>query len=407
MRSPAVPGDFARADRNARVCYHVRPMQQLFILMVVVWTVGRLFQAVGLPLVFGEVLAGIIVGPALLNWVHPENEVIRVVSELGIFFLMLHTGLKTDHRELLRASGAALVVAIGGMALTFGLTFAAAYMLGADAMMSAFIALCSSISALPLMARIFKDYGIEQTRLAHVSIGAAVANDIIGLIAFSMILALARDGAMSWGTLGILLLKTVVFFAIVIAVGLASAPYLQTFFAKGKKAFTLTLVVALLLGTAAEWMGLHAIIGAFLAGLFMQEELIDTGTFSKIEDRFYGLAYSFFGPVFFATLAFHLDFSALLSAPTVLAAIILVGIVGKTVGSGLPTLALGFSPREAAGVGLAMNSRGAVELIVASVGLEAGIINQTVFSILVTMAFVTTIVSILGFVPLAPRLRET
>ncbi len=380
-------------------------MQQLFILMVFVWTVGRLFQAAGLPLVFGEVLAGIIVGPALFQWVDPDNEVIRVAAELGIFFLMLHTGLKTDHRELLRSSLASLAIAIGGMGFTFVLTFAASIAFGADGMTAAFIGLCSSISAIALMARIFKDTKLEDTRTAHVSIGAAVANDILGLIAFSILLAIARDGAVSWTIVLTLLLKTTAFFAIVLAIGFASAPHLRTFFAKGKKAFTLTLVVALLLGTLAEWMGLHAIIGAFLAGVFMQEELIETDTFAKIEDRFYGLAYSFFGPVFFAALAFHLDFSALLDAPIFLSILTLLSIAGKVVGSGIPALMLRMPKLDALGVGLAMNSRGAVELIVASVGLEAGIIDAGIFSLLVTMAFLTTLVSILGFVPLAPKLR--
>jgi Kef-type K+ transport system membrane component KefB len=382
-------------------------MQQLFILMVFVWTAGRLFQAAGLPLVFGEVLAGIIVGPALLNLVHPENEVIVVASELGIFFLMLHTGLKTDHRELLESSVSSVLIALGGMALTFALIMGTAWGLGAEPLTAAFVALCASISALPLMARVLKDFGIDGTRIARVSIGAAVANDIVGLIAFSVFLALAKDGAMSWAALAALLSKTVAFFTIVIALGLASAPYLRASFAKGKKAFTLTLVVALLLGSVAEWMGLHAIIGAFLAGLFMQEELIDTDTFAKIEDRFYGLAYSFFGPVFFATLAFHLDFSAVTRAPGALALIVSLAIAGKIAGSALPALLRGFSIKESTGIGLAMNCRGAVELIIASVGLEAGIIDGTVFSILVIMAFATTIVSILGFIPLAPRLRPT
>lgn len=381
-------------------------MQQLLILMVFVWTVGRLFQAFGLPLVFGEVLAGILVGPALFNLVHPENEVIRVASELGIFFLMLHTGLKTDHRELMQASIPSLAVAIGGIALTFGLCAGVTLWMGADPMTASFIGLCSSISALPLMARIFKDCKIDGTRVARVSIGAAVANDVLGLIAFSLLLAAAESGGMSWSMFGLLVAKTVAFFAIVIALGLASAPHLQTFFARGKKAFTLTLVVALLLGSIAEWLGLHAIIGAFLAGVFMQEELIDERTFAKIEDRFYGLAYSFFGPIFFATLAFHIDFGAVLEAPHVLGIITVLSIIGKVAGSGLPSLWFGLSPRESLGVGLAMNSRGAVELIVASVGLAAGIIDETIFSILVTMAFATTIVSILGFARLSPTLRS-
>lgn len=380
-------------------------MQQLLILMVVLWTAGRLFQHVRLPLIFGELLAGIIVGPALLDLVHPDEEIIAVTAELGIFFLMLHTGLKTDYRELVQASFVSLLVSVGGMALAFGLGIVTALAFGLAPMVAVFCGLCLSISALALMARIFKDCKLEGTRMANVSIGAAVINDILGLIAFSVILGIAEQGGMSWMSLLILLGKVTAFFVIVLAVGFGSAPYLQKFFVKNNKAFTLTLVVALLFGTIAELLGLHAVIGAFLAGLFMQEELIDSDTFAKIEDRFYGLAYSFFGPIFFASLAFHLDFVALSQTPVLLLAMIAAGVVGKVAGSGIPAL-LRLSPTESLVTGFAMNTRGAVELIVASVGLQAGIIDGRVFSMLVSVAFITTMISIMVISPLAGRVRR-
>lgn len=388
----------------ARAVFSTCRMEQLLILMVVVWTAGRLFQSAGLPLLFGEILAGIIVGPAMLDLVHPDEEVIRVIAELGIFFLMLHTGLKTDHRELFAASRTGIIVALGGMALSFIGGYLVCIAFGMNEMMSAFMGLGLSVSAIPLIARLFNDFGIDKTRAAHVTMGAAVFNDILALILFSLLLSAGRGDSMTWQDITILLLKVSVFFAVVITIGLASAPYLQKFFAKGKKAFTLTLIVALVFGVFAEWIGLHSIIGAFLAGVFMQEELIDRETFDKIEDRFYGLAYSFFGPVFFASLAFHLDFAALVHFPALTISIIAVAIVGKLVGSGAVALTM-LKPVEAAVVGIAMNNRGAVELIIAAIGLEAGIIDTTAFSILVTMTFVTTMISTIGLQPFAKKLR--
>lgn len=380
-------------------------MHQLLILMVVLWTAGRLFQYVGLPLVFGELLAGIVVGPGLLNLVNTDEEIIAVTAELGIFFLMLHTGLKTDHRELASASFVSLLVAAGGMLCSFAAGVFVALLFNLEPMAAVFCGLCLSISALALMARVFNDYHLESSRLAHVSIGAAVINDIAGLIAFSMILGIAEQGSMSWGALLILLGKVTAFFVIVLGVGIGARPYLSRFFVRGGKAFTLTLVIALLFGTIAELLGLHAVIGAFLTGVFMQEELIDNATFAKIEDRFYGLAYSFFGPIFFASLAFHLDFASIAEAPLLLAAFCVAGIAGKVLGSGLPAL-IGLSRTEALLTGLAMNTRGAVELVIASVGLQAGIIDRGVFSLLISAAFLTTMFSILTMSPLAKRLRR-
>ena len=173
----------------------------------------------------------------------------------------------------------------------------------------------------------------------------------------------------------------------------------------GNKGFTLTLIIALLMGLAAEAIGLHIIIGAFLAGLFMHEEVIDKKVFNKIEDRVYGLAYGFFGPIFFASLAFNLDFTAFQTAPYFLLAIITVAILGKIIGAGGAAFLLKMKPLKSLAIGIAMNSRGAVELIIASIGLQLGIIDSTVFSILILMAFATTIFSILTMAPIANKMK--
>jgi Kef-type K+ transport system membrane component KefB len=160
------------------------------------------------------------------------------------------------------------------------------------------------------------------------------------------------------------------------------------------------------MGLIAEAIGLHMIIGAFLAGLFIREEVLDEKVFAKIEDRIYGMSYSFFGPIFFASLAFHLDFSAFKTVPFYLIAVLVVAILGKILGSWMITAFYKMKTMESLAIGLALNNRGAVELIVASIGLQMGIIDQDIFSILIIMAFVTTILSIVAFQPVARRLKE-
>lgn len=379
----------------------------LLILMVVVWTAGKIFRAVGLPVVFGELAGGILVGPAVFGVIHADSEVIKVLAELGIFFLMLHAGLETDHEELFKSSKKSVLIAIGGFALPFAGGFFVAQAFGQDLVASLLIAMGLSISAIAMAARVFKDNGILNRRAAHLTLGAAVLNDIIALILFSLVLNLAERGSVEVIPLLIMLVKVCLFFAIVIIGGMKSAKFMNRIIYFGNKGFTLTLIIALIMGLIAEAIGLHMIIGAFLAGLFMHEEVIDKRVFEKIEDRVYGLAYGFFGPLFFASLAFHLDMTAFYTAPLFLISITLVAILGKVIGSGGVAKALGLDSNESMIIGLAMNNRGAVELIIASIGLQVGIIDSTVFSILVIMAFFTTIFSILATTPFANRLKAS
>jgi len=197
-----------------------------------------------------------------------------------------------------------------------------------------------------------------------------------------------------------------IFFVVVIFLGLKTSKFLNRIIYFGNKGFTVTLIIALLMGLIAEAIGLHMIIGAFMAGLFIQEEVIDKKVFNKIEDRVYGLSYGFFGPVFFASLAFYLDLTAFTKAPLFLIAIIAVAILCKIIGSGIATKILKLKDIESLIIGLAMNNRGATELIIATIGFQMGIIDKNIFSILVLMAFATTVFSILTISSLAKKLNN-
>lgn len=378
----------------------------LLILMVVVWTAGKIFKSLRLPVVLGQLMGGILVGPALLGIVDPSSEIIKVLADLGIFFLMLHAGIETNHRELIKASKRSIVVALGGTILSFAGGYYVAILFGQSFIASLFIGMGLSVSAIAMAARVFKDNKIMNSRAANVTLGAAVMENILALVLFSIIIRLAEQGTVEIMPLIFLLLKVFAFFGIVIFVGIKYSKFLYKILYFGNKGFTLTLIMALMMGLIAQAIGLHMVIGAFLAGLFLSEEVLDERVYRKIEDRIYGLSYGFFGPIFFVSMAFHLDLKTFTEAPWFLLAIILVAIVGKLIGSGIMAKLEGLRNLESLIIGLAMNNRGAAELVIAALGLQLGIINQQVFSILVAMAFITTIFSIIVIPPLAEKLKN-
>lgn len=378
----------------------------LLILMVVVWTAGKIFRSLRLPVVLGQLLGGILVGPALLGLVDPTSETIKVLAELGVFFLMLHAGLETDHREILQASKRSFLIALGGTILSFAGGYYVARLFGQPQTASLFIGMGLSVSAIAMAARVFKDCKIMNTRAANVTLGAAIFENILALILFSIIISIAEQGVVEFIPLLILLIKVCAFFIIVIFTGIRFSKFLNKILYFGNKGFTLTLIIALLMGLVAEAIGLHMIIGAFLAGLFIHEEVLDKRVYDKIEDRIYGLSYGFFGPIFFASLAFHLDLSAFTTMTWFLMALVIVAIFGKVIGSGIVARFEKLTNLESLIIGISMNNRGAAELVIATLGFQMGIINQNVFSILVAMAFVTTIFSILATSPLARKLKE-
>ncbi len=381
------------------------PYLEILLLLACVWIVGRIFRHFNWPALFGEITAGIIMGPLLLGWVH-EGEAIKVMAELGIFFLMLHAGLETSPKDLFKASKRAILIAIGGVVFPFALGYFVSIWFGYATTEALFVGVGLSITSIAVSAKLFKDYGITKTRMAHITMGAAIIDDILGLILFSVVLSVADHGSFDLVQILILTGKILAFFVVVLILGQSWFKKLHKIIYAGNKGFTFTIVIALIFGVIAEMIGLHIIIGAFLAGLFIREEVIESRLFNKIQDRVHGISYSFLGPIFFATLAFHLDLSAFKTAAWFTVAILVVAVLGKVLGSGILAYMTKMNKAESIGIGLAMNSRGAVELIIASIGLEAGIIGPEIFSVLLVMAFATTLISIIGLQPISTRLKK-
>ncbi len=374
----------------------------LLLILSVAWILGSLFSRFGLPAMLGELLAGVILGPPLLGVVL-SSDALELLAELGIFFVMFHSGMEMDPKELVEHIWPSLGVALGGFVTPYALGFLTAKLFGATLFQALVIGMGVSVTAIAVQMVILYSMRINRSELGHIIVGAAIADDILALIALSTLLALARTGNIDFQAIGFTLLKVGLFFALTILVGEFVVPrFTRHLTDKGGKAFTFAVVVALMMGYCAELAGLHLVVGAFLAGQFVRREIVDDRVYEVIHDRFFGISYGFLVPIFFASLSFEIHFSLSPSFLLFSLALIGVAIVGKLVGCGLGAALFGYNAWESSIIGFGMNGRGAVELVIATVVLQEsrtlladGVIQQPLltgdqFSALILMAFVTT-----------------
>ena len=377
----------------------------LLVILAVAWPMGALFVRMGLPVMLGQLVTGLLLGPALLNIISP-SESITFLADLGIFFAMFYAGMEMDPKELVEHIWPSLAVAIGGFVLPFAMGFFVARIFGGTVFQSLFVGIGLSITAIAVQAVILQEMEMHKTKIGHVIMGAAIADDIISLVGLSVLLGLVQTGTVETVGILVIILKVVVFFAFTILAGHFVVPFftrkLDDYNAKG---FTFAMISALVMATAAELAGLHTVIGAFLAGQFVRKEIMNEKIYNAISDRFYGLSHGFLMPVFFASLAFHIHFEWNLSFFIFAAVITIAAILGKLVGCSIGALAFRFSMRQSAVIGFGMNGRGAVELVIVAVViglsndmLAQGVISeplltQNQISALVLMAFITTMLA--------------
>ena len=367
------------------------PTLNLLMLMVIVWTTGVICRVVHQPPVLGELTAGIIFGPAILGLIVP-NEMLTILSELGVFFLMFYAGLETNPLDLKKFRFHSSMVGIFGFIIPFAISYLACQLFSLPTVQSLFISLGLSITAIAVSARVLHDLELTQHNVTPVIIGASIIDDVLALSFFTAIIDLGTNqGTIDWLHFGLTMSKVIVFFVVAIGIGIWLYPKIGRHFAsRSSKGFTFALIMALMFGLLAEISGLHLIIGAYMAGLFVREGVVSPELLTKISDRFVSITYGFLGPIFFVSLSFHVTFSIFKTHLLLTTVLLLAAIIGKLLGAGSGALACGMNLKEATVVGLAMNGRGAVELIVASIGLQLGLINDEIFSILVLIAFVTT-----------------
>lgn len=356
---------------------------------------GAVANRLGYPSLMGEMFAGMLFGPMLLGWVH-ESEALRLLAEIGVFLMMLYIGIEVDHRDLMKASWAGVLAAVGGFVVPFVAGFwLVTFIYGYSLTSGLFIGLAMGVTSLATKSRALIELKLLGTRVANVMLAGALACDSLALIVFAGIVGIA--GSASPDVLGVLMVpvKTLLFFGVAIWIGLRIFPLIGRLmrkfgFTERSTNFTLVVSVGLLFAELAELAGLHAIIGAFIAGLFIREEVLKRKVSHEVAGMVHDVSLGFLAPVFFVTAGFKVDIAVLWTDTTFLFVVILVALVTKVLGTWLFYLPTRNGWREGLVIGLGMNGRGAVEIIIAEIGLQMGLIDQTMFSVLVFMAFFTT-----------------
>ncbi|HSM08272.1 MAG TPA: cation:proton antiporter, partial [Gemmatimonadota bacterium] len=367
----------------------------LLLILLVAWLAGNLAERLRYPSVLGELLAGILLGPPLLGLLHGSDE-IAILAELGVLLMMLYIGMEIDPAELVKASWAGFLAAIGGFITPFVLAYFTVIWFGGTTLAGLFVGIAAAITSLATKSRILVDLHLLDTRVAHVLMAGALISDSLALVVFAAIMGVVDVGSLDLAGVGLVTLKASVFFGVTVAAGYKVFPWVGRRLTEAGLTgrtfhFTLVLLIAVSFAELAELAGLHSILGAFIAGLFIRDDVLGRTLARDLMEAVREASLGFLAPIFFVTAGFAVSFRVFTGADLGLfLAIMAVAIIGKIAGTALFYLPSGNGWREGLTVGMGMNGRGAVEIIVAGIALERGLITQEIFSILVFMAIFTT-----------------
>jgi Na+:H+ antiporter len=362
---------------------------ELFAVFVAAKVVGEIFERLRLPAVLGEILAGVTLGPYALGWIHP-SETLHSIAEIGAIFVLFYAGLETSPQDLIRVGRKALLVAMAGIVVPFALGFAYMKWRGDASTEAIFVGAAMVATSVGITARVLGDLKVLSTRTAKIILGAAVFDDILGMLLLAVVAGLASGGGLQWLHLGVLGVEAAAFALFMIFV----APYIVRRIQPGMERLSTqnaSLIVALAICLFLSWLsvkiGMAAIIGAFFAGLMFADHAPQWNLLPRV-----GGITEFLAPFFFFSIGSQLDVH-LFSGDVLLAAIIvsLLAIVSKVIGCGLPLVSEGWTAVFRVGVG--MMPRGEVALIVALVGLNSQIVTQSTYAIVVFMTAVTTVLA--------------
>ncbi len=369
----------------------------LFLIVLVSWFSGALVMKLGYPHVIGELLAGIIFGPPLLGLVHGDAA-ITLLGRMGILMMVLFIGTRVDPKDLLRSAGGAILPTVGGFLVPFVLGyFAATMLLGGNTNAGLLVGTVMGTTALVTMSRFVTDLNLLDTKLGQTLMAIALLSIIVVLVTFSAILGIVDSGGVKAAGIALVLGKAIAFLVLVVLLGVYVFPLLGRLHGKVARhpgsTDELTIAVLFAVGIAflAESFGLSFILGSFLAGLFLREDMFEKGTFANVLSAVRDVSLGFLAPIFYVSAGFNVSF-AVLRNPLLVGTVVVVALLGKFLGGLLSSLVGGKSWREAAVTGVGMNARGSIDIIVAGVALDRGIIARDFYTALITMIFFANLV---------------
>ena len=386
------------------------------LLLVVARALGELASRLRLPSVVGELLAGLVLGPSLFgslspglfNAVFPQQpeqfHLLEILSWLGVIMLLILTGLETDVQLIMRKGKGALAISFGGIVVPFAIGTALGGLLPADfvadphkrLVFALFVGTAMSISALPVIAKVLMDMKIIRRDIGQITLAAGMIDDTVGWILLSVVAGLATSGSVDVTTVGRSILSVLAVIVVAFTAGrrfvAAVIRGLDNHIGGDMVKITALMVLALAFGSITDWLHLEAVLGAFIAGILV-------GQVKRFDDRlrhiFEQAALGIFAPVFFAYSGLKVDLGRLLE-PKVLGVgllVLTVATVGKFVGAYAGARVSRLGHWEALSLGAGMNARGAMEIIVATIGYSRGILTSEMYSIILMVAVATSLMA--------------
>jgi len=403
QENPGIPaGMFQFVD------YHLPFIVNLLLLLLSAKVLGEVAERLKQPSMIGEVMAGIILGPALLNII-PEPGEFRVIAELGVFMLIVLAGMEIEVEEIRNSNrGRNLWIALLGFLVPMASGIAIGLIFHFSNTFTVFLGLCIAITALPVSVRILMDLGKLRSDVGQRIIAAAIFNDILSLLILGIILDF-NDESKNIGDLTVSILFTTLKVGVFIALLVVTYHYFKVAkqkvsvinprvnrflrYLRGKESvFALVILFVLIFSSIAELLGLHFVVGAFFGAILIPRSMFANRDFGRVQRSISGITMGFLAPIFFAMMGVSFDFCALDNG-LLLVVVLIASFFSKIFGGFLGGRLAGFGNARSVTLGLGLNARGIMELVIANIALVKGFIDLSVFSILVVMALLTTILT--------------
>ena len=387
---------------------------QLIALLVVGRLLGELMLRLGQPAVMGQLMAGLVLGPSLLGALFPDVQhalfppgqeqkaMLEAISQFGVLLILLLTGMETDLKLVRQSSRASISASLAGIAIPFACGFALGEFLP-DSMLpdpekrlitSLFLGTALSIASVKIVATVVREMNFLRRTVGQVILGSAIIDDTVGWIIIAVIFGLALQGKVDPLSVAFSVAGTLAFMIFSLTAGrrLVSLTirWVNDTFVSEFAVITAILVIMAVMALTTHALGVHSVLGAFVAGILVGESPLLS---RHIDEQLRGLIAAFFMPVFFGTAGLSADLTVLQDPRPLLLTLALIAIatIGKFGGAFLGAEIGGLNRREALALATGMNARGSTEVIVATIGLSIGALSQDLFTMIVTMAILTTL----------------
>ncbi|EPH99641.1 Na+/H+ antiporter [Enterococcus faecalis 13-SD-W-01] len=352
---------------------------------------SHISRKLGIPAVIGQLLVGVLLGGAGLNWVHPDI-LVTDFSEIGVILLMFLAGLESDLSLLKKYFRPAILVAVFGIVLPVVLGWGTGIGFNVTQKEALFLGIILAATSVSISVEVLKELNVVNTKEGSTILGASVLDDILVVLVLSLSLTFLTGKSEGSVSLPILILEQIFYFILIFLLVKWIAPFLMRLSEKiyaNSAVIIMSLVICLSMSYVADLVGLSAVIGAFFAGIAVSQTKVQKEVFHNIE----ALGYSVFIPVFFVSVGLEVTFDSIAERWFFILAFTIIAILSKLLGGYLGAKAAGFSSNSSLMVGSGMISRGEMALIILQIGQQSQLIEESYYSPLVLIILISTLVS--------------